>query len=156
MYGGVSAGIAALDLARLLARLIDHPEGAVPALNILFMRRFADAQDKRPPPSELDEAARRLLVDVRLYEGEGHRIDYELAGLARALLPDAELARDIARSIMAANRGHHTRARDLNELVKLLIEIHLEVVLDELVAGAAEDFKLDSLFEHRFAEDSNL
>lgn len=156
MYGGVSAGIAASDLARLLDSLIDHPEGAVSALNVLFMRRFNDAQNKRPRHQEFDRIARRLLVDARLYESEGHRVDHELAGLARALFPDAELAHGIASAIVTADREQRWKARDLHELKKLLIEHHLQVVLDDFVAVDADDNLLDGLFDHRFADDSNL
>ena len=156
MYGGVSASISASDLARLLDQLIGHPEGAAPALNILFMRQFSDAQDKRPPAPEFDRIARRLLVDVRLYESEQHRVDHELAALAQAQFPDAELARGIARAILAADRQQRWKARDLQELKKLLVDFHLEIVLDELVGEEADGQTLDNLFDHRFADDSNL
>lgn len=156
MYGGVSAGIAASDLARLLGQLIEHPDGAEPALNILFMRRFGDAQDKRPSAPELEEAARKLLVDVRLYDSDRDRVDHELAQLARSLFPDVALARGIARAMSLAERDKRWRARDLHELKKLLIDAHLEIVLDELVATGTDDHMLDGLFDHRLADDSNI
>lgn len=156
MYGGVSANIAVSDLARLLDRLIDHAEGAVSALNILFMRRLSDAQDKRPPAPELDRIARQLLLDSRLYDSDGHRVDYELGELARSLFPDAGLASGIIRVMLAAANEQRWNAGDLLELKKLLVTTHLEVVLDELVACAVDDHILDGLFDQRFSDDSNL
>ena len=156
MFGGISKEIAAPDLARLINRLIDHPDGAVTALNILFMRRFGDAQDGRPSTPELDPAARRLLADSRLYELEHDRIDHELAGLARPLLPDAELARAIARAILTADRSGRRHLPRLSDLKRLLIESNLEVALNEFVLADEEFGRIDGIFSTRFSDDSRL
>lgn len=156
MFGGRSAGIAAEDLARLLDSLIDHPEGAIPALNVLFMRRSCDAQDNRHPSSEFDRVSRRLLVDVRVYKSDRQRNDHELAELARSLFPDEVLAQGVVLAIVAADRERRWNALDLHELKKLLIDHHLRVVLDALAYGDTHGHARNSLLDSRFADESNL
>jgi hypothetical protein len=112
------------------------------------MRRYSDVQGHRQSASELNRIARRLLLDVRLYESEHHRVDHELA--------DAELARAIARTILTADPKRRWRASDLRELKRLLVEAHLEIVLDEIVDSAADHHIVDDLFDQGIADDSNL
>lgn len=156
MYGGVTTDMDAGDLARLLSHMIDHPNGAVPALGVLHMRAYADRQDKRPVASALMDVARRLVIDTRVYRSDRQHADFEVGYVAKLLLPDESLARQIAQRMVAANQEDHWYTRDFSELKKLIIEHHLLVALDEFVEGAEGGRILDGVFGNAFSDDDSI
>ncbi|URW75903.1 helix-turn-helix domain-containing protein [Sphingomonas donggukensis] len=136
MFGGATDTISGEDLARLLRRLMAHPEGALPALQILHMRIYGDKQKKRELAPELTEVARLLLHDKRVYRQSRRRGDRELAVLAKLVFKTeqgAATAVAIARALREL-RGSDWMDEDFTELGRTLLAEHPRVVLDEILA----------------------
>lgn len=147
MYGGATGTIPAADLARLLNVMITRPGGAIPALQVLYMRCHYDKQAKRASAPELLAAARYLLVDRRCYESDRDRVDHELAGLARLVFAaggGTRVAVGICRALRAlARRKRYWSMQEMRELAALLMKTHPRVVLDEIVLTADRDSTRD-------------
>lgn len=138
MYGGATEPIPAEALARLLGRMLDHPDGAVPALEVLSMRIHGDRQAKREVAPELVDIARKLLVDRRCYAADRDRADHEMARLARLVFrteQGAATAVGICRALRSLRRDYWSGS-DFDELARVLMKSHPRIVLDEIVATA--------------------
>jgi hypothetical protein len=153
MTGDAAKPIPVPDLARLLRRLSQEPEGAPQALQILFMRFYGEPETQ----PELAEAARALLANPACYTSERARADHELAGIARrmfGLANDVSLATSICKALrIAYNASERWRStRDFNELGKVIADHHLLVVLDEIVSSEAEGELVGTFLGDRLME----
>lgn len=147
MYGGATSTIPAADLARLLDAMILIEDGAIPALEVLYMRAVGDKQLDRPLAPELIAIAKKLLTDVRCYEADRNRTDHELAGLARRVFaaePGPDTSTAICRALRrVAGSKEYWRRQEMDELAKVLMTTHARVVLDEIVLTANSDGRRD-------------
>lgn len=157
MYGRATRSIPSKDLAQLLDRMIAHPDGALPALDVLHMRIYGDRQDKRPIAPELIAVARSLLIDPRSYPEDKGRADHDLATLANTVFATeqgAATAVGICRTLRSLRRGYWGET-DYPDLSRVLMKRHLRIVLDEIVARDQDDdhYGLARVFFGRVSSD---
>ena len=148
MYGGVSKGIAAGELAAFLRELFSAEDGAGTALQILHMRLHGDREDKRPLHPQLLAVARELVVDPRAYDERHSRHDHGLESLASVVLSGEGVehtARGICRAYLARRRSEDGR-RDFGKLCRMLLKRFPGVVLDEVVAPDHPDEVVNPFF----------
>jgi hypothetical protein len=142
-YGRVSDDIPGPQFRDLLLAIASKPGGLTVSLEILSMRLFADAADKRPPAPEVAEAGRALL-DAFEFHKKDRRTDREDRGLGR--IAQVSLAGDegipivqsIVGKVMAAVRRYDIYAHDQDDLMTGLLQVHPTVVLDEAFSGDAK------------------
>jgi hypothetical protein len=148
MYGGATKTLPPIDLALLLDRMIEHPDGAIAALQVLFMRVHGDRAANQPVAPELVAIGRKLLTDARCYVDERTRADHELEGLARLAFENgagADLAVSICRTWRKASKAlsGQYRNHDFDDLARVLMQLHPKVVLDEIVLWAKSENRRD-------------
>jgi hypothetical protein len=128
----------------LLLAIADKPDGHTVALEILSMRLFSDAADKRSTVPEVAEIGRALLAafefskkDRRSYDKE----DRELGRIAQVSLAGDEgipVVQQIVQNMMAAVSRHDIFAHDQDDLMTGLLRVHPTTVLDEAFSGDAK------------------
>jgi transcriptional regulator with XRE-family HTH domain len=137
MMGGATNAIPAIDLVRLLRRMLASSDGILPALETLHMRLFGDRIHGRLFADALIDLARDLLTDPRVYGIDANRADHELSSLASVVLDrddGGEIAVATCRAMRHASKSKpYWSARDFDELAALLLDRYPRVVLDEIV-----------------------
>lgn len=139
-YGRVSDEIPGPQFRDLLLVIASKPGGLTVSLEILSMRLFADAADKRPSVPEVAEVGRALLDAFEFHKKNGRtdREDRELGRIAQVSLVGDEgipTVRRIVRKMMAAVRRYDIHAHDQDDLMTGLLQVHPTVVLDEAFSG---------------------
>lgn len=139
-YGRASDAIPGPEFRDLLLNIASKPEGLTVALEILSMRLFSDAADKRSPAPEVAEAGRALL-DAFEFHKKGSRTDREDREMGR--IAQVSLAGDkgipivqrIVRKMLDAVSRYDIHAHDQDDLMTGLLRVHPTIVLDEAFLG---------------------
>lgn len=142
-YGRVSDDIPGPQFRDLLLAIATKPGGLTVSLEILSMRLFADAADKRSSAPEVAEVGRALLGAFEFHKKDGRadREDRKLGRIAEASLAGNEgipIVRNMVRKMMVAVRQYDIYAHDQDDLMKGLLQAHPTVVLDEAFSGDAK------------------
>ncbi|WP_315827491.1 MULTISPECIES: hypothetical protein [unclassified Bradyrhizobium] len=141
-YGRVSDGIPGSQFHDLLRAIASKTGGLMVSLEILSMRLFADAADKRLPAPEVAEVG-RVLLDVFEFKKDRRtdREDRELGRIAQVSLVGDEgipVVRRLVQKMMVAVRRYDIHAHDQDDLMTGLLQVHPTVVLDEAFSGDAK------------------
>jgi hypothetical protein len=139
-YGRACDEIPGSDFKSLLLAVNDKPGGNRVAMEILSMRLHSNGTDKKPPVPEVTEVGRALLVAYSFQRtGTRHqREDYELGVIVRASLTGDEgrpIARELCRRLLAATTNHSVSSSEYDDLMKGLLKVQPNDVLDELISG---------------------
>jgi hypothetical protein len=141
-YGRASDPIPGPAFRDLLLAIASKPGGVTVSLEILSMRLFSDAADKRSPAPELAEAGRALLQVFEFHKKDRRtdREDQELGRIAQVSLAGDEgilIVRQIVRKMMAAISRRDIHAHDQDDLMTGLLRVEPAIVLDEAFSGDA-------------------
>lgn len=126
------------DLKALVLLIATKPDGYDPAVEILYMRLYADNCEKREPSREVIEAGQELMRHLELGRGQ-EQDDYRLGDLAKMCLTrkdGEEVARYICRKLKHAIARNETYSRRHFHLVSGLLMAQPLPTLDELFAGS--------------------
>lgn len=133
-YGRTTDELAGGSLGDLVLSIAEKPDGYCIAVEILSMRLYSDRSVQRQHHSGLLDAGRELLRRIRfIRSSQSH--DYRTAEVARACLTEpayASLAAEVARRMRRAIAAHEAHSFDNDELLKALLAMHPEAVLDAL------------------------
>jgi hypothetical protein len=138
--GRASDDIPGPEFNRLLLAINAHPGGNPVAMEILSLRLHSDGANKKPSVPEVAEAGRALLAAYS-FQRTGRRRqsdDYELSVIVRASLKGDEgklIVREMCRDLLAAAASHSVSAFEYDDLMKGLLEVHSDDVLDEMISG---------------------
>jgi hypothetical protein len=138
----------------LLRAIASKPGGLTISLEILSMRLFADAADKRLPAPEVAEVGRALLDAFEFHKKDARtdREDRELGRIAQVSLAGDEgipIVRRMVQKMMGAIRRYDIHPHDQDDLMTGLLQVHPTVVLDETFSG---DTKARSKAVQAFAD----
>ncbi|WP_316185814.1 MULTISPECIES: hypothetical protein [unclassified Bradyrhizobium] len=139
-HGRVSDDIQGAQFRDLLLAIANKPGGLTVSLEILSMRLFADAADKRSPTPEVAEVGRALLdaFEFHTKDRRTDREDRELGRIAQVSLAGDEgipVVRRMVEKMMVAVRRYDIHAHDQDDLMTGLLQVHPTVVLDEVFSG---------------------
>jgi len=138
--GGATAPISGEDLRDLISLLLSQPDGESVALEVLYMRFFFDATQKKALAGELVQAGCDLLKMIT-YKKKGQKQDHQLAGVARACLP-GEAGKDafqvVIRNFMAAVAKHEAYVFQYEDFLHALFEARPFDALDAFVGENGE------------------
>jgi hypothetical protein len=139
-YGRTTDTLSGPAFRDLVLAIADRAEGFDVAIEIMAMRLFADAQDKRPVSAEIAQAGRVLLdnVEFKKRSGGADREDRELRRIAEVSLrgkDGEEVARGVARRMMDAISRYDIFAHSQDDLIVGLLKTQPTAVLDELFGG---------------------
>jgi hypothetical protein len=128
------------EFKRLVLSINDKPQGTPVAMQILSMRFHSNSANKQSPVPEVVEAGRALLTGYSFQRtGNRHqREDYELGVIVRASLAGDDgksIARQLCQRLLAAATRHSVSASEYDDLMKGLLKLHPDDVLDELISG---------------------
>ncbi|MDN5005545.1 hypothetical protein ACFQZO_32315 [Bradyrhizobium sp. GCM10027634] len=142
-YGRAADAMPGPEFRDLLLAIAKKQGGLTVALEILSMRLFSDAADKRTPVPEVAEAGRVLLDAYEFHKKDRStdREDRELGRIAQLSLAGEEgipIVQRIIRKMMAAIDRYEIHAYDQDDLMAGLLAVHPAVVLDEAFAGDAK------------------
>lgn len=142
-YGRVSDEIPGPKFRDLLLAIASKPDGLTVSLEILSMRLFGDAADKRPTVPEVAEVGRALLDAFEFHKKDRRtdREDRELGRIAQVSLVGDEgipIVRRMVQRMMVAVRRYDIYAHDQDDLMTGLLQVHPTVVLDEAFSGDAK------------------
>ncbi len=140
-FGGVSANIESTVLSDLLAAIARRSDGVRVAIEILYMRFLADNSAKQPHAQELLRVGKELMR-LATFRRNDHRGDHELSGIAKLTLvgPDSgPIAAEIALRIRQAATKYETSIFDYDDLLRALLQVQPEAVLDALFAAGARN-----------------
>ena len=152
--GRVCDAIPGPEFRDLLLAIGGKPGGMPVALEILSMRLFSDASDKRQSLPEVGEAGRALLAAFEFHKRDSRadREDRELGRIVQVSLVGEKgisIVRRIVRNMMAAINRYDIYAHDQDDLLSGLLRVHPAVVLDEMFSG---DAKAQRKAAHAFAD----
>jgi hypothetical protein len=142
-YGGVASRLPGNRLKDLLLQIANRHDGYPVALEILYMRYFADRTGQCQYDPELIDAGRELLrriVFQSTEQGDGHKF----ADVVRVCAAGAEggaIAAEVAVRLRLAVANYETYSFHNQELLKALLEVQAVAVLDALFEGSDEDQK---------------
>ena len=142
-YGRAADAMPGPPFRDLLFAIASKPGGLTVALEILSMRLFLDASDKRAPIPEVAEAGRVLLDAYEFHKKDRRtdREDHELGRIAHVSLAGnggIPIVRRIIQKMMAAVSRYEIHAYDQDDLMAGLFRVHPMVVLDEAFSGDAK------------------
>ena len=142
-YGRASDNIPGPQFRDLLLAIASKPGGLTVSLEILSMRLFGDAADKRSTVPEVAEVGRALLDAFEFHKKDRRtdREDRELGRIAQVSLVGDEgvpVVRRMVQKMMVAVRRYDIYAHDQDDLMTGLLQVHPIVVLDEAFSGDAE------------------
>jgi len=129
------------DLRDLLLLIAEQPDGLDVALDILSMRLFSDRTANKQHEPELLEVGQELLQRFRFrtgYKPDAHR----LARVVQACLTGkdaAPIAAGIARELRRAIAAHEIHSSVNRNLLKALLTVQAQVVLDALFEGSEDE-----------------
>ena len=139
-YGRACDDIPEPNFKRLVLAVNDKPQGNPVAMEILSMRLHSNGTNKKPSVPEVAEAGRALLAAYSFQRtgNRGQREDYELGVIVQASLASDDgkpIARQLCRGLLAAAASHSVSAFEYDDLMKALLKVHPDDVLDELISG---------------------
>ncbi|MDB5582320.1 MAG: hypothetical protein JWR80_7496 [Bradyrhizobium sp.] len=136
MYGGATRSIPAAELAAFLRQLYAHEDGAMAALQVLYMRLVADRSAARATAPELVALCRELVADPRTFEAEHASEEHGIAVIA-AMTLEGEQGHDVAvaicQAIRAGDRSNRRNMREFDKVCALVTTRYPRVVLDEIL-----------------------
>jgi hypothetical protein len=138
--GQASDNIPGAAFRDLLLAISRTPGGNDVALEILSMRLFSEASDKRASAPEVTDAGRALLkaYEFRKRHGRSNHQDRELGNIAQVSLKGENgirIVRQIVRNMMAAIDRYDIHAHNQGDLLASLLLVHPTTVLDEMLSG---------------------
>lgn len=137
-WGRSSDLIPGEDLKELVLRIAAKPGGDDVAFEILFMRLFADNQEKHNHDPEVVKAGQEL-VSTLAFERSSRRVD-DIAGVVSSCLTGkegADIAREVVRKLRQAISNNVPSADEQRCLLESLLKVQATSVLDTLFAGTA-------------------
>ena len=139
-YGRAADNVSGPDFQELVGAIAGKPGGSPVALEIVAMRIHGDLTSGRSPDEGVRKAGRDLLADYefRSRDGSTDREDHELDSVASISLAGSDgapAARSLVRKLMTAHAGRVVSGYDYNDLIKALVKVQPQVVLDELFSG---------------------
>jgi hypothetical protein len=139
-YGRACDDIPGPDFKHLVLTVNAKPGGNPVAMEILSMRLHSDGSNKTPSVPEVAEAGRALLAAYSFQRtaNRDQSEDYKLGVIVRASLAGYEgkpIARQLCRGLLAAAASHSVSTFEYDDLMKGLLKVHPDDVLDELISG---------------------
>lgn len=126
------------DLKALVQLIAAKPDGYDPALEILYMRLYADKRNNRGHSPEVIEAGRDLMMHLEIGRGQ-RQPDRRLGDVAHMCLAGeggGDVTRHICRSLKQAIARHKTSTDVFRHLVSALLTAQPLPSLDELFSGS--------------------
>lgn len=140
-YARTTSQLSGQVLADLLAEIAEQPDGYYVAVDILYLRLFADQSDGLPAPQELLDCGRDFLRRPT-FRRRNASDDYNLGQLVKFCVtgPNAALvAADAAVAVRRAVESREAYVFDCSEFLVALASAQPRAVLDALFGGSAEE-----------------
>jgi hypothetical protein len=141
-YEALSGGratdtISGEDLQALLSRIASKPDGALVALDILHMRLWSDAQQKKAVSSELIQAGCDVLKRIE-FKKNAQTLDHRLAQVVKLCLGSEagnEAFQAACENFKAAVTNYEVHTFEYDDFLQALFEVRPFEALDAFVGG---------------------
>jgi hypothetical protein len=135
--GRATDPISGEDLQALISRIASKPEGALVALDILHMRLWSDAQQKKALSPELTQAGCDVLKRIE-FKKNAQTLDHRLAQVAKLCLGSEagnEAFQTVCENFKAAVTSYEVHASEHDDFLQALFEVRPLEALDAFVDG---------------------